>query len=143
MHEQTGALPWDDALYRTWRVLATTDGELKGIIWHQGESDAGDYVDQYGDALVDLVERFRSEFQQPDLAFVAGELAEFYMENRNREGGEGINAAINRLPERLPNTAVVRLDGATAKSDGIHFDAASERAFGQRYAEAMADLLLN
>ena len=141
LHEQTGTPPWDDALYRTWRVLATTNGELKGILWHQGESDAGDYADQYEDALVDLVERFRAEFGHPELPFVAGELAAFYMENRNREGGEGINAAINRLAERLPNTAVVRLEGATAKADGIHFDAASERALGKRYADAMAGLL--
>lgn len=143
IHEQTGAYPWDDALYRTWRTLATTGGELRGIIWHQGESDTGDFADEYEDALVDLVGRFRAEFDEPNLPFVAGELAEFYMENRNREGGEAINRAIRAAVERLDRAAVVSLEGATAKPDGIHFDAKSGRALGERYAEAMAELLRN
>ena len=141
IHEQTGAYPWDDSLYRTWRVLATTEGELKGIIWHQGESDAADYRDQYEDALVDLVERFRAEYQDPELPFVAGELADFY--HQNREGGDVINTAINALPGRLGNTAVVGFKEATSKPDGTHFDAASERELGRRYAAAMAELLGN
>ncbi len=139
IHESTGAYPWDDARYRAWRVLALTGGELKGVIWHQGESDAGDFTEQYPDAIVDLVERLRDEFQSPTLPFVAGELAPFFVDSR--EGGDRINEALRELPSRLEHTAVVAAEGSTARADGIHFDSASSRRLGERYAEAMAKLL--
>jgi hypothetical protein len=138
VHRQTNSRPWDDALSRTFRVLAQQGGELKGIIWHQGESDSNEFAPQYEDALVDLVERFRREFQNPDLPFVVAPLAPFYVSG-NPVGAE-INAAIAHLPERLPYTAVVSAEGLTSKPDNIHFDTASSRELGRRYAEAMLAL---
>jgi hypothetical protein len=138
VHEQTNTRPWDDALSRTFRVLAQQGGELKGIIWHQGESDSNDFAPQYEDALVDLVERFRREFQNPGLPFVASPLAEFYVAG-NAVGAE-VNAALARLPERLPHTAVISAEGMTPKADNIHLDTASARELGRRYAEAMLAL---
>lgn len=138
VHEQTNSRPWDDALSRTFRVLAQQGGELKGIIWHQGESDSNEFAPQYEDALVDLVERFRREFHDPDLPFVASPLAEFYVSG-NAVGAE-INAAIAHLPERLPHTAVISAEGMTPKADNIHLDTASARELGRRYAEAMLAL---
>lgn len=138
VHTQTNSRPWDDALSRTFRVLAQQGGELKGIIWHQGESDSNEFAPQYEAALVDLVERFRREFHDPDLPFIAAQLADFYVAD-NSAGGE-INAAIANLPERLPHTAVVTAEGLTPKSDNIHLDTASAREIGRRYAEAMLAL---
>ncbi|MBI1356356.1 MAG: sialate O-acetylesterase [Acidobacteria bacterium] len=138
MHEGTQSPPWDDALSRTFRVLALEGGELHGIIWHQGESDSKDYTAEYEDALVDLVQRFRKEFRQPDLPFVAAQLAEFYYEKS--PGAAEINAAIAHLPERLPHTAYVTAEGFTARPDGVHLDSASARELGKRYAEAMLKL---
>ena len=55
VHPQTNTRPWDDAISRTFRVLAQQGGELKGIIWHQGEADSNEFAPQYEDALADLV----------------------------------------------------------------------------------------
>ena len=38
IHRETGAYPYDEAIART--LAAMEDGELKGILWHQGESDS-------------------------------------------------------------------------------------------------------
>ncbi len=138
VHEQTKSRPWDDALSRTFRVRAFEGGELKGIIWHQGESDQADFADQYEDALVDLVQRFRKEFRNPDLPFVAGQLAEYYV--ADHPNAAKVNAAIARLPERLDHTAYVTVEGFTDKGDRVHFDSRSARELGERYAKAMLQL---
>jgi hypothetical protein len=138
VHEQTNTRPWDDALSRTFRVLAQQGGELKGIIWHQGEADSNEFAPQYEAALVDLVERFRREFQAPELPFVAAPLAEYFVAG-NPAAAE-INAATARLPERLAHTAVVSAEGMTPKADNVHLDTASAREIGRRYAEAMLAL---
>ncbi len=138
VHEQTNSRPWDDALSRTFRVLAYQGGELKGVIWHQGESDQADFADQYEDALVDLVERFRREFRDPDLPFVAGQLAEFYV--ADHPNAAKVNAAVARLPGRLAHAAFVTAEGFEHKGDDVHLDSRSARELGERYAAAMLEL---
>lgn len=137
VHAQTNTRPYDDALSRTFRVLAMHGGELKGIIWHQGESDRNDTAG-YEDALVALVQRFRKEFGVSNLPFVAAELASYYTDKE--PGALQINEAINQLPTRLPHVWVVTASGLSAKPDGVHLDAKSSRILGQRYAEAMIQL---
>lgn len=138
MHPGTQSPPWDDALSRTFRVVALEGGELKGILWHQGESDRNDSQAEYEDALVDLVERFRREFRKPNLPFVAAQLTHF--DPAKSKGTDAINAAIANLPTRLPNTAFVSGEGFEPKDDGVHLTAESERELGKRYAKAMLDL---
>lgn len=139
VHEQTNTRPWDDALSRTFRVLAQQGGELKGIIWHQGESDSNEeFAAQYEDALVDLVERFRHEFQNPNLPFVAAPLAEYYL--AGNPIAANINAATQNVAERLPHTAVISAEGMNPKADNVHLDSPSARELGRRYAAAMLAL---
>jgi hypothetical protein len=138
VHAQTNTRPWDDALSRTFRVLAQQGGELKGIIWHQGESDTNEFAPQYEDALVDLVERFRHEFQNPDLPLVAAPLAEYYVVGHPI--AVDINAATAMLPGRLSHTAVIIADGMNPRSDNVHLDSPSARELGRRYAAAMLAL---
>ena len=130
--------PYDDAVGRVSMVLRDQGGELKGIIWHQGEADRERDPDDYINDLAALVERFRTEFDDPDLPFVAGEVGYFFVE---REPGAGrINEAILGLPTRVEGTAVVSAEGLSHKGDSVHFDAASARMLGERYADAMLDL---
>ena len=138
VHTQTETRPWDDAVSRTFRVLALGGGELKGVIWHQGESDRSNFSGEYSDALVDLVERMRREFRSPDLPFVAAQLSWF--RDEPIPGGGSVSQAIASLPERLPNTASVSGEGFEHKGDNVHLDSASERELGRRFAEAMSAL---
>ncbi|MEZ5367440.1 MAG: sialate O-acetylesterase [Bryobacterales bacterium] len=139
LHEQTQSHPWDDAIKRIQQVRETTGGELKGIIWHQGESDSKDYHDEYPAAIADLIARFRSELGAPNLPFVAGQMGAFYVDKH--PGSEIVNAAIADLPNQIPHTAYVSAEDTVHKGDEVHFDSASARTMGERYAAAMEGLI--
>jgi hypothetical protein len=63
----------------------------------------------------------------------------FYVDKH--PGAEVVNAAIAALPEKMEHTAFVSAEGTVHKGDEVHFDSASARLMGERYAEAMAGLI--
>ncbi|HWL08036.1 MAG TPA: sialate O-acetylesterase [Planctomicrobium sp.] len=125
--------------------LAMKDGTLKGILWHQGEGDSRDQelAKTYADRLTQMVHDLRAELEVPAVPFVAGELGEFLSET-TRSGEPSywkvVNEQINSVPKQLPNSAVVSSSGLKDKGDKVHFDTASLREFGKRYAQAMQTL---
>lgn len=124
--------PYDEAIVRA--KIAKQKGVLKGILWHQGESDNDSIKAKfYKDKLVSLVNRLRNDLQQAELPFVAGEIGYF---NRNNF----INKEIVQLPKLLSNTAVVSAKELTDKGDHLHFDTPSARELGKRYAKEMKKL---
>jgi hypothetical protein len=54
-----------------------------------------------------------------------------------------VNAALAALPEKVPATACAPSNGLKDKGDVLHFDAASQREFGRRYAAEMLRLQLS
>lgn len=133
-HNQTKSHPWDDAVKRT--KLALEAGTLKGILWHQGESDSkAELAQQYEAKLHDLIRRLRSEFDSPHVPFIAGQLGQF-PERPWNEHKRLVDQAHRELPEKVPHTAFVTSDGLKHKGDQVHFDAASYRELGKRYAKA-------
>ncbi len=125
--------------------LAMKDGTLKGIIWHQGESDSGNEAtaQSYADRLVKMVADLRAELGAGDVPFVAGQLGE-YLARESKDGKPSfwpvVNEQIATLLFRSPKTAVVPATGLKHKGDQVHFDTPSLREFGQRYAKAMQAL---
>jgi len=133
-HGQTKSHPWDDAIRRT--KLAMKDGVLKGILWHQGESDSREGLAEIHEAkLHDLIERFRKEFDAPDLPFIAGQMGQF-KERPWSDAKKQVDAAHRSLPDKVAQTAFVSSDGLEHKGDKVHFSAASFRELGERYAKA-------
>lgn len=127
-----GFHPYDDAMKRV--KLAMQKGVVKGILWHQGESDNDSvHAPLYLEKLKTLIARFRAELHQPVLPFVAGEIGYF-------TNGDFINQVIDQLPEQVSHAAVVSAKGLTDKGDHLHFDTPSARELGKRYAEAMKEL---
>jgi hypothetical protein len=125
--------PYDDAIART--KLAMQTGVLKGIIWHQGESDnSSEGIVHYTEKLTLLINRFREAFDNPTLPFVAGEVGYF---NKSTL----INPVLDALPNNVAYTQTVSAQGLTDKGDGVHFDTPSARELGKRYAMAMKKLL--
>ena len=124
---------------------AMKDGTLRGILWHQGESDSGreETAKSYGERLAKMVTDLRTELGAGDVPFVAGQLGEF-LRRETKTGGPSywplVNEQIGSLPERLKNTAVVSAKGLEHKGDVVHFNSASLREFGKRYAAAMQEL---
>lgn len=132
-HDQTDSYPYDEALRRTRR--AVEDGKLMGILWHQGEGNSRpEHFDGYEDKLTNLIRGVRSELSAPEVPVVLGELGYFTYEDRPlcRE----INSILHTLADRDPFAVVVSAAGLSCKADSIHFDAASARELGRRYARA-------
>jgi hypothetical protein len=137
-YEPTKSHPWDDAVRRA--KLALESGTLKGILWHQGEGDSkpGE-AEKYAARLHDLIARFRKTLEAPDVPFIAGQMGQFE-ERPWDESKKLVDAAHQTLPEKVPNTAFVSSEGLSHKGDEVHFDAASYREFGRRYARAHQNL---
>lgn len=124
--------PYDDAIART--KIAMQQGVLKGVLWHQGESDNDSvHAAIYVSKLIVLIELLRTDLNQPGLPFVAGEIGYFNQDNF-------INPVIDQLPQKVSNTAVVSAKNLTDKGDHLHFNTASAQELGKRYAEAMKKL---
>lgn len=113
---------YKEAVRRTKSALKT--GTLRGVLWHQGESDPEDA--QYLDKLRLLIKNLRSEFDMPDLPFVAGQVNDLPL----------INDQIAKLPGTVDSTGFASSEGLKAM-DRWHFDAKSMKLLGRRYAEEM------
>ncbi len=133
-HDQTKSHPYDDAIRRAKAALSA--GILKGILWHQGESDSKpELVGSYTQKLETLIKRFRKELSARNVPFVVGTLGDFYV--ANNPDGKNINEQLRNLPKKVKRTACVEAAGLTDKGDKTHFDTPSARELGRRYAEAM------
>lgn len=118
---------YDEAIRRT--KEAQKSGTLKGILWHQGESNEKN-PDGYSEQLKQLVMDLREDLGIKDLPFIAGQV-----NNVPR-----INEEIAKLPQILEHTAFVSSEGLKCM-DRWHFDAASAKELGNRYAAEMLKLL--
>lgn len=137
-HSSTKTHPWDDMLPRAKAALEV--GTLKGILWHQGESDARDPQSKvYEEKLHALIARFRKELNAEEVPFVAGQMGKFSDAPWDVHK-QTVDAAHQGLVEKVPHCAFVSAEGLNHKGDRVHFDADSYREFGRRYAKAMQAL---
>ncbi|MCA9734847.1 sialate O-acetylesterase [candidate division KSB1 bacterium] len=109
-------------------------GILKGILWHQGESDANlKSLPYYEERLDALFKTFRSFAENDSLPILIGELGSY--SNRPQEWEE-INKAINAYAKTDVFSAVIKTGDLTHRGDEVHFNAHGQRAIGKRFAEA-------
>ena len=138
-YDATKSHPWDDAMRRA--KLALQAGTLKGILWHQGESDSTAVLASgYEAKLHDLISRMRAELRAPKVPFIAGQLGKF-SESPWDEFKTRVDQTHRDLPTKVPHTAFVASDGLTHRGDKVHFDSDSYREFGRRYAAAYLKLV--
>lgn len=139
---EKGSDLWQQATERA--RAAQQFGQLKGVLWHQGEADGlkRETAQTYAERLARMVVDFRDELHKPALPFVAGKLGEFLPDNRNGLPWYWplVNEQIATVPNRVEHTAVVESSGLSHLGDSVHFDSASLRTFGKRYAEIMQKL---
>ncbi len=125
--------PYDEAIARV-KIALQKGGQLKGVLWHQGESDNDSaHALVYLEKLKTLITRLRTQFNNPKLPFVAGEIGYFNKQNF-------INPVLHQLPKLVPYTAVVSAKELTDKGDHLHFDTPSAQKLGKRYGDAMIQL---
>lgn len=109
---------------------AMKTGTIKGVIWHQGESNSGN-PDDYMDQLKALIGNLRSDLGDTDLPFVAGQVT--------NTPPLKINDVIATLPKHVHATAAVSSEGLKT-TDRWHFDTDSQIELGHRYAKEMLKL---
>ena len=112
---------------------AQKSGVIKGILLHQGESDA--YSDAWVQKVKKVYENLLTELnlKAEDVPLIAGEVG-----SADQNGGcAHANPTINRLPKTIPTAHVVSSVGCTLQSDNIHFDSQGYRKLGRRYAKTM------
>ena len=129
----------------TMTTTATTPHVLRGIVWHQGESDIrknGTYSDSYFTKhLPALIQEFRREFDHPTLPFVVGQVF-------RTPQTKALNQAIRRVrksnSKSFPLNHVDWVSSEKLTSyDNLHFDSISSRKLGRRYAKRMKRLLIS
>ncbi len=137
-YKATNSHPYDDTLKRA--KIALKAGTLKGILWHQGESDSKpELCNVYEENLHHLINRFRKEFDAPHVPFIVGQMGQFEGIPWN-ESKKKVDQIHQRLPKQIPHAAFVTSEGLTHKGDKVHFSADSYREFGKRYAKAYQSL---
>ena len=115
-------------------------GTLKGILWHQGESDSNvQLAPVYENKLHGLISRFRKELNASQTPFIAGQMGQF-KERPWSDSKKLVDQVHRELPKKVKRAAFVNSDGLSHKGDKVHFDAKSYRELGRRYAKAMKSL---
>jgi iduronate 2-sulfatase len=108
--------------------------EIRGMVWHQGESDSKEPASLYQSQLTELIARVRGDVGLPRLSFVIGQV----YDNGQRDT---VIAAQKAVTHKIPNTALASADGLKTIDKGTHLDARSQITMGLRCAQAMAQLL--
>ena len=110
--------------------IAAKDGVVKGILLHQGETDA--YNDQWRKEVRKIYRDLQQELQFDSTAvpLLVGEVI------RAEYGGicAHANPTINDIQNHYPNTYVVSSEGCLPSSDNLHFSSEGYRELGRHYA---------
>ena len=110
--------------------LAQRSGVIRGVLFHQGESDNGS--PQWVGKVQGMVNDLRADLGIGNVPFLAGELL---------YSGccAGHNTLVNQLPSQITNAFAISASGL-AGSDEAHFDLAGQRTFGTRYGDKMVEV---
>ncbi len=109
-------------------------GSIKGILWHQGESDAAttETIQVYDNQLKELFTLFRKETDDLSLPIFIGELGSY---SKNDENWQAINKKIKEYTETDPNAYLINTADLNDNGDRVHFDSEGQRKMGIRFAE--------
>ncbi|HET9745977.1 MAG TPA: sialate O-acetylesterase [Chitinophagaceae bacterium] len=132
----------NDSLYRNVKLftnfldkmeIGKRNGIIKGILWHQGESDANEKdIPYYKQRLGLLFSKFRMAVGNQDLPVLIGELGSF---SENPENFVLINKAIHEYVAEDKNSRVITTKDLKDKGDHLHFNSKGQRTMGKRFAK--------
>ena len=108
--------------------------ELAGMIWMQGEADAGKAVGAYEKNLTDFIATVRHDLKSDKLPFVIGEVC------ADNPGYTAIRKAQKAVAAQVPGVGFASSDGFKTIDKNVHFDAAGQIELGKRFAEEMIKL---
>jgi hypothetical protein len=112
--------------------VAMKSGRLRGILWHQGESDSGQerLARSYAARWTVMMTALRKDLDAGDVPVMVGALGPF-LEREKHPFADEVNRQL-----RTVGALFVSADGLHDKGDKLHFDAAGQRELGVRFAQA-------
>jgi hypothetical protein len=112
--------------------IAKSYGNIKGILWHQGESDANPMdIPEYETKLSSLFEVLRKIIDNKSLPIFIGELGSYSSDNEN---WKLINKKINDVAKKDSIVYIVPTFDLKDIGDKVHFNSDGQRKMGERMA---------
>jgi len=136
MEWQKGGSLYNNAVEQTMEAVLTS--KLKGILWHQGESDthtlsdAQLYKDRFETFLADLLR----DIGDLNIPIILGQLGEFLKDNPTHQNYEVVNKSLLEIAGSKACYGFVTTEGLNHRGDLLHFDSVSQRELGIRYAKS-------
>lgn len=141
LHRQTNTYPYDDMIRRAKKAMES--GILKGIIWHQGESDSNSQksINAYTQNFEAMLDSLKSDLGISSIPIVMGEIGYFFYPKA--AFAKDINGVIRQIADSNDCIGLVTAEGLNHKGDSTHFDSDSYHALGTRYAAKMLEIQSN
>ena len=110
---------------------------IRGMLWLQGENDAGLSSADYATRLAGFIKAVREDVDTPNMPFAIGQLYE------NNRAFDSIRDAQMQVAQADPFSVFIPSTGLGADSTfggTLHFNTAAQLEFGRRYADGLAPL---
>ena len=107
---------------------------VKGIIYYQGCSNVGDPGNQYSDRMKLLVEQWRQQFGLGELPFYFVEIAPYFYDDINGDGGARLREQQYRASTIIPNSGLVCTNDLAYPYETTQIHPAQKKQVGQRLA---------
>ena len=121
--------------------LAMRSSTLVGILWHQGESDIKQGIDDYRPRFEEMMASLKRDIGCGDVPVIVGALGEYlkdYEKFSEKEFSEVLrfNKILEETASDNINMAFVSSAGLKPNPDNLHFSAEALYDFGLRYLDA-------
>ena len=117
--------------------FAMRTSEIKGILWHQGESDCSlEASSTYAKRLNRFIKDLREATGLYDVPFIIGALGDYLKDYQNENLAKyytNVNEALKNVADSNELTGFVDASGLGANPDNLHFNSKSLYEFGIRY----------
>ena len=129
---ERGDVLYDNAVFQA--KLAMRTSTLKGILWHQGESNCHATQDSttYKAQLEALIANLRRDLGE-DIPFICGGMGDFMGTFHQSDNYLIINKAFQEVANEQKLVGYAKADGLKPNADNLHFSADALYDFGLRY----------
>ncbi len=115
---------------------AKSIGSIKGILWHQGESDAHPTkLPLYQNKLEQLFQKFRTDIADDRLPILVGELGDYAEPKERNNNWKALNDILYKVVEKDENISIISSKGLKSNPDMVHFNSEAQRELGRRFAK--------
>lgn len=131
-----------DSTYRNVKLLSNFKekveiglhyGKIKGILWHQGESNTGNEnsISLHTARISELFKTFRHITKNKNLPILLGELGSY---SKNNTNWQLLNVSLRDYVKTDKNSSLIFTQDLKHKGDDIHFNSEGQRKIGERFA---------